>query len=153
MKVCTGACGTGIHVVRTYQCVRCRCWCRTGLTEVSGTGHWHYTEIPRSVRYGYESLYRYLRYRYPCRTELTEVSGTGHWSCTEITEVSGTGINVVQNLPKRPVPVLMVVSNLPKCPVSVLMSYRTYRSVRYWYYRLLDTYRTEHTLFCVLFKR
>ena len=32
----------------------------------------------RSVRYRYESLYRYRRYRYPCRTELTEVSGTSN---------------------------------------------------------------------------
>ena len=58
----------------------------------------------RSVRYRYESLYRYRRYRYPCRTELTEVSGNG----------------------------IDVAPNLPKCPVPVLM-YRFYRSVRYRY--------------------
>ena len=43
----------------------------------------------RSVRYRYDSLYRYRRYRYPYRTELTEVFGSG--------------INVVPNLPMRPV--------------------------------------------------
>ena len=48
-----------------------------------------------SVRYRYESLYRYRWYRYPCRTELTEVSGTG--------------IDVVPNLPKYPVPVIPAV--------------------------------------------
>ena len=111
----------------------------------------------RSVRYRYESLYRYWRYRYPYRTELTEMSGTD--------------IDVAPNLPKCPVPVLMlyrnyqgvryryeslyryrryrypcrteltevsgtgidVVPHLPKRPVPVLTSYRSYRSVRYRY--------------------
>ena len=58
----------------------------------------------RSVRYRYESLYRYRRYRYPCGTELNKVSSTG--------------IDVVPNLPKSG---------------TVLMLYRTYRSVRYRY--------------------
>ena len=100
----------------------------------------------RSVRYRYESLYRYRRYRHPYRTKLTKVSGTG--------------MDVVPNLLKYLVPVLMSyrtyrsvryrclcryeltevcstgidVPNLPKCPIAVLrMSYRTYRSVRYRY--------------------
>ena len=46
----------------------------------------------RSVRYRYESLYRYRRYRYPCLIELIEVSGTG--------------IDVQPNLTKYPVPVI-----------------------------------------------
>ena len=32
----------------------------------------------QSVRYRYESRYRYRRYRYSNRTELAEVSGTGN---------------------------------------------------------------------------
>ena len=98
-----------------YRYSRYRYGYRTELTEVTGSG----IDVPnlpkcpvpvlmlyrnsRSVRYRYESLYRYRRYRYPC---------------TELTEVSGTGIDV---------------PNLPKCPVPVLMSYRTHRSVRYRY--------------------
>ena len=52
MKVCTGTGGTGIHVpklpkcpvpvlmsYRSYRSVRCRYWCHTELTEVSGTGN------------------------------------------------------------------------------------------------------------------
>ena len=35
----------------------------------------------RSVRYRYESLYRYKQYRYPYRTELTEVSDTSNTGC------------------------------------------------------------------------
>ena len=89
---------------------------RTELTEVSGTGIHVVPNLPkcpvpalmyrnyRSVRYRYESLYRYRQYRYPCRTEVTEVSGTG-----------------------------IDVPNLSKCPVLVLMSYRIYRNVRYRY--------------------
>ena len=98
-----------------YQYSRYRYGCHTELTEVSGTGTdvvpnllkcpvpvlMLYRNYP-SVRYRYESLYRYRRYRYPCHTELTEVSGTG----------------------------IDVVPNLPKCPVPVLMTYRTYRSFR-----------------------
>ena len=68
----------------------------------------------RSVRYRYESMYRYRRYRYPYRTELTEVSGTG----------------------------VDVVPKLPKCPLPVLMSYRTCRSVRYRQYRRYVSVRT-----------
>ena len=62
----------------------------TELTEVSGTGIDAVPNLPKcpvpvlmlystygSVRYRYESLYRYRRYRYPYRTEVTEVSGTG----------------------------------------------------------------------------
>ena len=101
-----------------YRCSRCRYGCRTEVTEVSGTGIDAVPKLPkypepvlmlyrnyRSVRYRYESLYRYRRYRYPCRTGLTGVTGTG----------------------------IDVAPNLPKCPVPVLMSYRTYRSVRYRY--------------------
>ena len=93
--------------------------CSTELTEVSGTGIDVVPKLPkypvpvlmlyrngRSVRYQYESLYRYRRYRYPCRTGLIEESGIG----------------------------IDLVPNLPKCPVTVLMSYRTYRSVRYRYW-------------------
>ena len=78
----------------------------------------------QSVRYRYESLYRYRWCRGPYRTELTEVSATG----------------------------IDVVSNLPKCPVPGLKSYPTYRSVRYRQYLRyipavgIGTYRTEHTL-------
>ena len=43
-----------------------------------------------------------------------------YWYCTEIIEVSGTGFDVV---PKW-----------SKCPVPASMSYRTYLSVRYWYW-------------------
>ena len=101
-----------------------------------------------------------VRYRYWC-TKLTEVSGTGvdlvsklpkcpvpvlmsyrtyrsvryrYW-CTELTEVSGTGINVVPNLPKCPLPVML--------PVILLVIPAV----------CLCTYRTEHTLLCMLFKR
>ena len=89
--------------------------CSTELTEVSGTGIDVVPKLPkypvpvlmlyrngRSVRYQYESLYRYRRYRYPCRTELTEVSGTG--------------IDVAPNLLKGPVPVI---------PPVCLGTYRT----------------------------
>ena len=111
---------------RLYRYRRYRYPCRTELTEVSGTG---IDVVPnllkcpvtvlmlyrsyRSVRYRYESLYRYRRYRYPYRTELTEVSDTGMKVCTG---TSGTGIHIVPNL--------------PKCPVPVLMSHRSYRIVR-----------------------
>ena len=98
-----------------YRYSRYRYGCRTELTEVSVTSidvapNFPKCPVPvvmyrnyRSVRYRYESLYRYRRYGYPCRTDLTELSGTG----------------------------IDVVPNLPKCPVPVLISYRTYRSV--WY--------------------
>ena len=111
------------NIARVYS-VRCRYsryryGCRTELTQVSGTGidvvpNILKCPVPvlmyrnyRSVWYRYESLYRYRRYRYPYRTELTEVSGAG----------------------------VDVVPKLPNCPVPVLMWYRTYRSVRYRYYR------------------
>ena len=89
-----------------YRYSRYRYGCRTEVTEMSGTGIDVAPNLPkcpvpvlmlyrtyRSVRYRYESLYRYRRYRYPYRTELTEVSGTG--------------VDVVPNLPECPVPVLM----------------------------------------------
>ena len=122
MKVRTGTGGTGIHVVLK-------------LPKCPVPALMSYRSY-RSVRYRYESLYRYRRYRYPCRTEVTEVSGAGidvvpklpkcpvpvlmsyrtyrsiryrYPCCTEVTEVSGTGIDVVQNLPKCPVPVIPAV--------------------------------------------
>ena len=111
-----------------YRYSRYRYICHTELTEVSGTGIDVVPNLPkcpvpvlmlyrtyRSVRYRYESLYRYRRYRYPYRAELTEVSGTG----------------------------IDVVPNLPKCPVPVLLSYRTYRSV--WYRYLCRTELTEES--------
>ena len=55
--------------------------------------------------------------------------------------MSGTGIDVIPNLQKCPVPVFDVVPNLPKCPVPVIPAVR------------FGTYRTEHTLLCMLFKR
>ena len=61
----------------------------------------------QSVRYRYESLYRYRRYRYPYRTELTEVFGTG--------------IDV-QDLRKCPVPVI---------PAVCLGTYRTEHTLGY----------------------
>ena len=88
-----------------YRYSRYRYGCSTEVTEESGTGIDIVPTLPkcpvpvlmyqnyRSVRYRYESMYRYRRYRYPCRTELTEVSGTG--------------IDVVPNLPNFPVPVWM----------------------------------------------
>ena len=85
----------------------------------------------RSVRYRYESLYRYRRYRYRyrlskcpvpvltsyrtyrfvrcpyrCCTELTEGSGTGMKVCTG---TGGTGIRIAPNLPKCSVPVIPTV--------------------------------------------
>ena len=113
---------------RTYRSVRYRYWCRTELTDVSGTGIdvpklpkcpvpiWKSVPVPAvPVSISYRS-YRSVRYRYWRRTELTEVSGTGIDVIPKVTEVSGTGIDVVPNL--------------RKCPVPVLMSYRTHRSVR-----------------------
>ena len=112
---------------RTYQIARYRYWCRTELTEVSGTGidmpifsgtgmkvctgtggtgvHIvpKLSKCPVPVLLLYRTT-RSVRYRYWCRTELTEVSDTG---------------------------IIDFVPNLPKCPLPVLMSYRTYRSVRY----------------------
>ena len=100
-----------------YRYSRYRYGCRTELTEVSGTGidvpNLPKCQVPvlmlyrnnRSVRYRYESLYRYRRCWYPYRTELAEVSGTG----------------------------FDVIPNIPKCPVPVLMSYRSYLSIWYRY--------------------
>ena len=130
---------------RTCRSVRYRHGFRTELTEESGTGIDVVPNLPKcpvpvlmyrtygSVRYRYESLYRYRRYRYSYRTEVTEVSSTG--------------MHVVPNLPKCPVPVCIsyrtyrsvryrymdVALKLPKCPIPVLILYRTYRSVRYRY--------------------
>ena len=67
--------------------------------------------------------YRRVRYRY--------------WRRTEVTEVPGTGIDAVPNLTKCPVPVWKSVP-VPAVPVSI--SYRSYRNVRYRYWR-----RTEVT--------
>ena len=50
---------------RTYRGVRHRYWRCTELTEVSGTGIDVVYQTYGSVRYRYESLYRYRRYRYP----------------------------------------------------------------------------------------
>ena len=99
---------------RTYRSVRYRYWCRTELTDVSGTGMKVCTGtggtgipvVPNIPKWPlplwmYRS-YPSVRYRYWCRTEHTEVTTTG-----------------------------MDVPNLPKCPVPVLRSYRTYRSARY----------------------
>ena len=107
MEVCTGTGGTGIDVPNL---MKCPVPVYTEFTEVSSTGIDVVPNLPKcpvavlmmyrtyqSVRYRYESLYRYGLYRYPCRTVLTEVSGTG----------------------------VHAVPNLPKCPVPVLMSYRT----------------------------
>ena len=80
----------------------------------------------RSVRYRYESLYRYRR-----------CTGTG-----------GTGIHVVPNLRKCPVPVLMSYRTYrTKCLVPVLlMSYRTYRRVQYRKYcRYVRRYASVRT--------
>ena len=66
-------------------------------------------------------LYRYSTYRrcrYGCRTELSGVCGTG--------------IDVVPNLSKCPVPVMTVCHS----------TYRTYRSVRYRYFRRYASVRT-----------
>ena len=142
---------------RTFRSVRYRYRCRIDTGNNSGTdvhignggndmiSHRAY----QSVRYRYESLYRYRRYRYSYRTELADMSGTGidvpnflkclvpvlmscrihrwvryRYLCTEVTEASGTCTDVVPNLQKCPVSVTAL-------PVS--MSYRTYRSVRYRY--------------------
>ena len=109
-------CPVPVLMYRTYRSVRYRYWCRTEVTEASGTGidivpNLPTCSVPVLMLY---RTYRSVRYRYWCCTELTEVSGTGMNVCTG---TDGTGIHVVPNL--------------PKCPVPVLMSYRTYRSVRY----------------------
>ena len=81
----------------TDRSVRYRYWCRTQLTEVSGTGVNVVPKLPICpvpVLMSYLT-YRSVRYRYWCRTELTEVSGTG--------------IDVVPKLPKCPVPVIPAV--------------------------------------------
>ena len=94
-------------------------------TGILGTGMDVVQNLPKCpvpVLMSYRT-YRSVRYRYWCCTEITGVSGTGMKVCTG---TGGTGIHVVPNL--------------PKCPVPVLMSYRTYRSVRYQYWR-----RTEVT--------
>ena len=137
---------------RTCRSVRYRHGFRTELTEESGTGIDVVPNLPKcpvpvlmyrtygSVRYRYESLYRYRRYRYSYRTELADMSGTGidvpnflkclvpvlmscrihrwvryRYLCTEVTEASGTGVDVVQNLPSVPCTDIYVVPNLPKC--------------------------------------
>ena len=146
---------------RTYRRVRYRYWCRTELTEVSGTGIdvpklpkctvpvWKSVPVPAApVSISYRS-YRSVRYRYWCHTELSEVYGADidvvpklpkclvlvltKVCRTELTEVSGTDVDVVPNLPKYPVP--------------VLMSYRTYRSVlyRYWCTELAEVTGTGNT--------
>ena len=66
---------------RTYRSVRYRYWCRTELTEVSGTG---IDVVPNSPK---------CPVTYWCRIKLTKLSGTG--------------ISVVPNLRKCLVPVLM----------------------------------------------
>ena len=91
----TGTGGTGIDVPNLPKCL-VPVWISLPKCLVPV---WISYRTYRSVRYRYESLYRYRRYRYPCRAELTEVSGTG----------------------------IDVVPNIPKCPVPVLMSYQTYR--------------------------
>ena len=132
---------------------------RTELTQVSGRGldmvpNFPKCPVPVSMPY---QAYRSVQYRYWC-TEITEVSSIGIdivpnlpkcpvtvlisyrsyrsvlyrcWCCAEITEVSSRGIVVVPNLPKCPVPVWKSVP-VPVVPVSI--SYRTYGSVRYWYW-------------------
>ena len=72
---------------------RYRYWCRTELTEVSGTGIEVVPNLPKGpvpvlMSYG---TYRSVWYRYSCSTELTEVSGTS--------------FDVVPNLSKCPVQV------------------------------------------------
>ena len=58
----------------------------------------------QSVRYRYESLYRYRRYRYSYRTEPTEVSRTG--------------IDIVPNLLKCLVPLAELTEvSVPVIPV------------------------------------
>ena len=138
-----------------YRYSRYRYGCSTEVTEESGTGIDIVPTLPkcpvpvlmyqnyRSVRYRYESMYRYRRYRYPCRTELTEVSGTG--------------IDVVPNLPNFPVPVLMSCrtyrsvlyrygcrAELTKCPVPVTPA--VYTSCMTWYV----PYRTHPSLLATL---
>ena len=106
--------------------------------------------------------YRSVRYRHRC-------TDTGTNSGTDVhTGTAGTGIDAVPNLLTCPVPVLRscrtyqcvryryccrteltevsgtaidVVPNLPKCPVPVIPAV------------CIGTYRTDHTLLCMLFKR
>ena len=53
------------------------------------------------------------------------------------TGTPGTGMDRAQ-LTKMSITGIDVVPNLPKCPVPVLMSYRTYRSVRYRWWRCTE---------------
>ena len=83
-----------LRYMRAYRYCRYRYWCRTELTEGSGTGVEvvpNLPEFPVSVLIGYRT-YRSIRYRYCRRTELTEVSGTGAKVCNG---TAGTGIDVV----------------------------------------------------------
>ena len=75
-----------------YRYSRYRYGCRTGLTEVSGTGIDVVPNLPKGPE-------RYWR----C-TEVVAVSGTGTGVCTG---TAGTGIDVIPNLPNFPVPDLM----------------------------------------------
>ena len=96
-----------LRYIRSYRYRRCRYWCRTELTEVSGTGVYvvpNLTKCPVPVLIPYRS-YRRFRYRY--------------WQRTELTGVSGTGVDVVPNLPRCLVPAR---KSVPAPPVLVLMS-------------------------------
>ena len=135
-------------------------------TDILNTGMDVVPNLPKcSVRVSMSYwTYRSVRYRYWYCTEITEAPGTGMKVCTG---TSGTGIDIVPNL--------------PKCAVPVSISYRTCRSVRYWYWCrteftqasgtgidvvpnfpkcpvpvipavCLGTYLAELTLLCLLFK-
>ena len=93
-----------------------------GTVPVFSVPVWMSHQTYRSVRYRYESLYRYRRYRYPCRTELTEVSGTV--------------IDVIPNLPKCPVPVI---------PAVCLGAYRTEHTLGILYTPLIRNTNTIRT--------
>ena len=141
---------------QTYRSVWYRYWCRTELTEVSGTGIDVVPNLPKCPVPVLTSLpVPAVPVSISCRTFQYR-----YWCHTEPTAVSGTGINDV--------------TNLATCPVPVLMSYRTYRSFRNWYWCTgtgtgtdLGTCNggicTEHTRYftaipayaviCILFKR
>ena len=78
-----------------YRSVWYRYWCRTEITEVSGTG---IDVVPSLKKCPVPVLvscwtYRSVRHRYRCRTKVNKVSGTG--------------IDDILILPKFPVPVLV----------------------------------------------